>query len=64
MVVKDASEQELLDLLDRVKRAMMIVSPKGAQGFILVLGSQQISPQVLAQCRDQELDRCGHVVQA
>jgi predicted polyphosphate/ATP-dependent NAD kinase len=47
MVVKDASERDLLDLLDRVKRAMIIVSPIGAQGFILGRGSQQISPRVL-----------------
>ncbi|VVB63007.1 ATP-NAD kinase [uncultured archaeon] len=47
MVVKDASEWDLLDLLDRVKRAMIIVSPIGAQGFILGRGSQQISPLVL-----------------
>jgi predicted polyphosphate/ATP-dependent NAD kinase len=47
VVVKDASERDLLDLLDRVKRAMIIVSPIGAQGFILGRGSQQISPRVL-----------------
>lgn len=47
MVIKDASEQELLDLLDSVKRAMIIVSPIGAQGFILGRGSQQISPNVV-----------------
>jgi predicted polyphosphate/ATP-dependent NAD kinase len=47
IVVKDASERDLLDLLDRVKRAMIIVSPIGAQGFILGRGSQQISPLVL-----------------
>lgn len=47
MVIKDASEQELFDLLDSVKRAMIIVSPIGAQGFILGRGSQQISPKVV-----------------
>ena len=47
IVMKDASERDLLDLLDRVKRAMIIVSPIGAQGFILGRGSQQISPRVL-----------------
>lgn len=47
MVVKDTSERDLLDFLDRVKRAMIIVSPIGAQGFILGRGSQQISPRVL-----------------
>jgi predicted polyphosphate/ATP-dependent NAD kinase len=47
MVMEDASERDLLDLLDRVRRAMIIVSPIGAQGFILGRGSQQISPRVL-----------------
>lgn len=47
VVMKDASERDLLDLLDRAKRAMIIVSPIGAQGFILGRGSQQISPRVV-----------------
>lgn len=55
MVVKDASERDLLDLLDRVKRAMVIVSPIGAQGFILGRGSQQISPRVLRKAGIKKL---------
>lgn len=47
-VIKDASEKDLLALLDKIDGdARIIVSPIGAQGFILGRGSQQISPRVL-----------------
>ncbi len=46
LILKDVAEKDLLDLLDRVNRARIIVSPIGAQGFILGRGSQQISPLV------------------
>ena len=45
--MKDVSEKKLLDLLDKEKRVKIIVSPIGAQGFILGRGSQQISSAVL-----------------
>ncbi len=58
-VIKDASERDLLDLLDGEKRVKVgvkiIVSPIGAQGFILGRGSQQISAEVLRRV----LDRAG-----
>jgi len=47
LILKDAAEKDLLGLLDKVSRAMIIVSPIGAQGFILGRGSQQISPRVI-----------------
>ena len=47
VILKDAAEKDLLDLLDKANRAMIIVSPIGAQGFILGRGSQQISPRVI-----------------
>ncbi len=55
LVIKDASERDLLDLLDRMsdggndgtKSVKIIISPIGAQGFILGRGSQQISSDVL-----------------
>lgn len=43
----DASERDLLRIIDEVGRAKIIVSPIGAQGFVLGRGSQQISPEVL-----------------
>lgn len=47
-VLKDASERDLLRLLDEIDGDVrIIVSPIGAQGFILGRGSQQISPRVL-----------------
>ena len=47
LMITDASEQDLLELLDRETRVMIIISPIGAQGFILGRGNQQISPEVI-----------------
>ncbi|MBU6998271.1 MAG: ATP-NAD kinase family protein [Theionarchaea archaeon] len=47
MVKKDCSEQDLLTLLRHEKRAKIIVSPIGGQGFIFGRGTQQISPEVI-----------------
>lgn len=47
LIISDASEQNLLELLDRESRVMIILSPIGAQGFILGRGNQQISAEVL-----------------
>jgi predicted polyphosphate/ATP-dependent NAD kinase len=49
VVVADASEADLLAALGRHKgRAIIVVSPIGAQGFVLGRGTQQISPAVVA----------------
>jgi predicted polyphosphate/ATP-dependent NAD kinase len=47
LLTKDASEKDLLALLDLEKSVKIVVSPIGAQGFILGRGSQQISAEVL-----------------
>ena len=47
LIIKDASERDLLDLVSREKKVKVILSPIGAQGFILGRGSQQISAKVL-----------------
>ncbi|MEA2045583.1 MAG: NAD(+)/NADH kinase [Euryarchaeota archaeon] len=47
LVCKDASEKDLLSVLDEAEKAKIIISPIGAQGFVLGRGSQQISPKVL-----------------
>jgi predicted polyphosphate/ATP-dependent NAD kinase len=45
--IKDASEKDLLGLLEKAKNIKIIISPIGAQGFIFGRGSQQISAAVL-----------------
>jgi predicted polyphosphate/ATP-dependent NAD kinase len=47
LMIMDASEQDLLTLLDRETRVMIIISPIGAQGFILGRGNQQLSAEVI-----------------
>lgn len=55
LLVKDASESDLLELLQKEKRVKIIVSPIGAQGFILGRGSQQISAAVLRRVGEENL---------
>ncbi len=61
LIIRDASERDLLDLLDKVldkekeKSVKIIVSPIGAQGFILGRGSQQISAEVLRRVGAENL---------
>jgi predicted polyphosphate/ATP-dependent NAD kinase len=47
LLARDADEQTLLSLLNKVMKAKIIVSPIGAQGFILGRGTQTISPAVI-----------------
>lgn len=47
VVARDLSEKEILGLLDRYPRVQAVVSPIGAQGFILGRGTQQFSPAVI-----------------
>lgn len=61
LIIKDASERDLLNLLDKVpdkekeRSVKIIVSPIGAQGFILGRGSQQISAEVLRRVGAENL---------
>jgi len=43
----DVNEAAILQLLDRSPRAKLVVSPIGAQGFILGRGNLQLSPEVI-----------------
>lgn len=47
VLARNAGERTLLALLDEHPRAKIVVSPIGAQGFVLGRGNQQISPAVL-----------------
>jgi predicted polyphosphate/ATP-dependent NAD kinase len=47
LVKKDVNEKDLLDLLDEYEHVRLIVSPIGAQGFILGRGNLQLSPDVI-----------------
>ena len=47
LVASDADEKTLLNLADRYPETRIIVSPIGAQGFILGRGNQQISAAVV-----------------
>jgi predicted polyphosphate/ATP-dependent NAD kinase len=47
LLLRDASEEDLLRLLGQEKKAKVILSPIGAQGFLLGRGNQQISARVM-----------------
>jgi predicted polyphosphate/ATP-dependent NAD kinase len=47
IVGKDLNERQILDLLEQYPRCKLILSPIGAQGFVLGRGNQQLSPAVV-----------------
>ena len=47
LVGKDINEKKILKLLDKYQNAKVILSPIGAQGFILGRGNLQLSPKVI-----------------
>jgi predicted polyphosphate/ATP-dependent NAD kinase len=47
LLVEDASEEDLLRVLAGERTVRIVLSPIGAQGFLLGRGNQQISPDVL-----------------
>jgi len=49
VVGSDLNEKQILSLLDQYGKVKIIISPVGAQGFILGRGNQQISHHVLAR---------------
>jgi len=46
-VGKDLAERQILDLLNRYPDCRLVLSPIGAQGFLLGRGNQQLSPAVI-----------------
>lgn len=55
ILIRDASERDLLGIIDKYGRARIIVSPIGRQGFIFGRGNQQISPAVLSQVNREDI---------
>jgi predicted polyphosphate/ATP-dependent NAD kinase len=47
LVGKDLNEEKLLKLLSKHKKAKVLLSPIGAQGFILGRGNLQLSPKII-----------------
>jgi predicted polyphosphate/ATP-dependent NAD kinase len=47
LVAKDLAERDILDLLDRHPNCKLVLSPIGAQGFVLGRGNQPLSPKVI-----------------
>ncbi len=47
LVAKDVNESKLLELLNERKKVKLVISPIGAQGFILGRGNLQLSPEVI-----------------
>ncbi len=55
MVLKDASEKDLLRIVDEGRPVKIIVSPVGAQGFFFGRGNQQISAKVVGRVRPENV---------
>lgn len=47
LIAKDVNESKLLELLDEYEKVKLVISPIGAQGFILGRGNLQLSPEVI-----------------
>jgi len=47
IIAKDLGEKEILELLKKYKKAKIIITPIGSQGFIFGRGNQQFSEKVL-----------------
>ncbi|MCK4455522.1 MAG: ATP-NAD kinase family protein [Thermoplasmata archaeon] len=47
LLEKDLNEDQLLSLLDQYEKVKLIITPIGAQGFILGRGNLQLSPSVI-----------------
>ncbi|MCK4444959.1 MAG: NAD(+)/NADH kinase, partial [Thermoplasmata archaeon] len=47
LIAKDVNESKLLELLNQYPNVRLVISPIGAQGFILGRGNLQLSPEVI-----------------
>jgi predicted polyphosphate/ATP-dependent NAD kinase len=55
LLARDADERTLLSLVEQVGKVKIVVSPIGAQGFVLGRGTQAISPAVIRQAGVQNI---------
>ena len=55
LVARDVDERGILALLDRHAKAKLVVSPIGAQGFVLGRGNLQLSPAVVRRIGTRNL---------
>ena len=55
VVAKDLDEKGILGLLNRYPKARLVVSPIGAQGFVLGRGNLQVSPAVVRRIGSRNL---------
>jgi predicted polyphosphate/ATP-dependent NAD kinase len=56
LIGKDLNEQQLLDLISIHPKPRLILSPIGAQGFILGRGNLQLSPKVINKIGIENID--------
>ncbi len=56
LIGKDLNEKQILDLLGKYPKVRLILSPIGAQGFILGRGNLQLSPQVIRKIGLDNID--------
>jgi len=54
-VGKDLNENGILKLMDKYNRTRLIISPTGAQGFVLGRGNLQLSPAVLRNIQRNDI---------
>jgi predicted polyphosphate/ATP-dependent NAD kinase len=55
IVGKDLNERGIMELFERFPRRSLVVSPIGAQGFVLGRGNQQLSPEVIRKIDDRNI---------
>ncbi len=56
LVGKDLNEKQLIELLEKHDKVKIILSPIGAQGFILGRGNLQLSPTVIKRIGIENID--------
>jgi predicted polyphosphate/ATP-dependent NAD kinase len=55
LVGKDLNERQLLDRIGRYPRVKLVLSPIGAQGFVLGRGNLPLSPEVIGRIGGENL---------